>query len=112
MRSESASRSRASVVENTFTPVNVGRGLSTASKVPGPAPPRKNVAGPLQDLEGQRDALPAADAGAAEAEARAAPPQLVEEVHGDAGAARAEWMADRDGAAVDCRLRARSLGLI
>src|SRR6266568_2551641 len=112
MRSESASRSRASVVENTFKPVNVGRGLSTTSKVPGQARPRKNVDGRLQDLEGHRDALPAADAGAAEAEACPAPAQLVEEVHGDAGAARGERVADRDGPAVDVRLVARQPELL
>src|SRR6266702_8968662 len=112
MRSESASRSRASVVENTFMPVNVGSGRSTGSNVPGAGPPRKNVADPLQDLERDRDALPAADAGAAEAEANPAPAQLIDEVHGDAGAARREGVADGDGAAVDVRTVARQPELL
>src|SRR5688500_2548056 len=47
-----------------------------------------------------RDALAAADAGSAQSVAAAAVAQRVQQMGGDTGAARAEWMADCDGAAV------------
>jgi hypothetical protein len=43
MRSDSASRSRASVVENTFTPVNFW--IGTAARVPGRHPRGKDPDG-------------------------------------------------------------------
>ena len=53
-----------------------------------------------QRLDDDRDALPAADAGGAEPVAAAPASQRVQQVERDAGAARAERVAQRDRAAV------------
>ena len=53
-----------------------------------------------EGLDDHRDALAAADAGGAEPVAAAAAAELMQQVQGDAGAAGAERVAERDGAAV------------
>src|SRR4029077_2692718 len=58
-------------------------------------------AGILRRLDEERDALPAADAGGADAALRAAAPELVQEVRGDARARCGQRMPDGDGASVD-----------
>src|SRR5512143_1565113 len=108
MRSDSASRSRASVVENTLTPVNFGRLRSTPPNLPGAARACKDVAAPrsaapLHRLDDDRDPLATADAGSAEPVAGAPAAQLVQQVHGDARPAGGQRVAHGDGAAVDVR---------
>src|SRR5512137_100553 len=95
------SRSLASVVEKTFTPVN-----PAIVALPAPPPWRQPTvatrgrqeggrgSGPRQD---HRHALPAADAGGADRRLPAAPLQLVAEVGGDPGAAGRQRVAEGDG---------------
>src|SRR5205085_2168903 len=61
---------------------------------------------PLNSLEDDRDALPAADAGRGQAVATAAAAQLHERRQDEARARSAERVAERYRAAVDVRLRA------
>src|SRR3954449_7132340 len=59
-----------------------------------------------------RDALPASDAGGAEAETASATAKRVQQVQDDPRAARAERVADRHGAAVDVGALAVELELL
>src|SRR6266478_5717754 len=81
--------------------------VTSATRAMSTSPIRLNCSSSLvaSALDAEGDAHAAADAQGGEPLAGAAPLHLVEQGHQDAGARRADRVAERDGAAIDVDLR-------